>query len=880
MYNTIVKSEFRQLDIGSAIFGLETNKFTNSCRRTSRSSLSLHLAGTASSNVLAGKAFLCQSLPQNLPDLAPCVLYLFSQVKIALKAKTHLQPDEEVRRMATGLGPSLPMSVKRGEYGAAPGMKGRGKRDIPEKTHWPAASSGTIPACENHPAGIQTRIRTAGKPSAFDQSGPVYNSAISSCLLGQEYVATCYVNSVKSFLSWQNWTLPSKCARIRTAGKPSAFDQSGPVYNSAISSCLLGQEYVATCYVNSVKSFLSWRNWTLPSKCARIRTAGKPGAFDQSGPVYNSAISSCLLGQEYVATCYVNSVKSFFSWQNWTLPSKCARIRTAGKPSAFDQSGPVYNSAISSCLLGQEYVATCYVNSVKSFLSWRNWTLPSKCARIRTAGKPSAFDQSGPVYDSAISSCLLGQEYVDCTATEQIRIQRRNGVVVPLMWAYPFSDWLWGLWERASCLIGYSILQKLAHYLSCRLASRIPGADWLDGDDILVACAAGVRGITVAVSPLYSVSEPCAYSLFAVDFESSHFIVNSLYICDTSAYPVGNILGCQTFNTDFANLRQKRGPCPESRSERNWMTDLEIFATLLAAIIHDYEHTGTTNNFHVMSGTETALLYNDRAVLENHHISASFRSVRTVASGRQCMSQVVVSVEVVGNYVLDVYGAALKCKGGENLEKTCQLAASISTIPICENLWVTSQGNQHGSLWWKASVLPLCPPQPLPLAAPWNGEEPKWQLESIVKPPISRGFTYGTTCHLLYSPNSMIQHGASSVLSSSGMCPQSPRLEECQATSALKLDLRSVVRTMAFELDLQLREKVEVRRSQISRAGCVLKYDCVVSGRETRGALSSCGIQIIARHKSGRSPRVSSFRRLGKLKQNALSAAWDLGMKS
>ncbi|GFG39959.1 hypothetical protein Cfor_09016, partial [Coptotermes formosanus] len=60
----------------------------------------------------------------------------------------------------------------------------------------------------------------------------------------------------------------------------------------------------------------------------------------------------------------------------------------------------------------------------------------------------------------------------------------------------------------------------------------------------------------------------------------------------------------------------------------NWLTDLEIFATLVAAIIHDYEHTGTTNNFHVMSGTETALLYNDRAVLENHHISASFRVMR------------------------------------------------------------------------------------------------------------------------------------------------------------------------------------------------------------------------------------------------------------
>ncbi|XP_073821040.1 phosphodiesterase 1c isoform X4 [Musca autumnalis] len=60
----------------------------------------------------------------------------------------------------------------------------------------------------------------------------------------------------------------------------------------------------------------------------------------------------------------------------------------------------------------------------------------------------------------------------------------------------------------------------------------------------------------------------------------------------------------------------------------NWLTDLEIFATLLAALIHDFEHTGTTNNFHVMSGSETALLYNDRAVLENHHISAAFRLLK------------------------------------------------------------------------------------------------------------------------------------------------------------------------------------------------------------------------------------------------------------
>ncbi|XP_044012728.1 calcium/calmodulin-dependent 3',5'-cyclic nucleotide phosphodiesterase 1-like isoform X2 [Aphidius gifuensis] len=60
----------------------------------------------------------------------------------------------------------------------------------------------------------------------------------------------------------------------------------------------------------------------------------------------------------------------------------------------------------------------------------------------------------------------------------------------------------------------------------------------------------------------------------------------------------------------------------------NWLTDLEIFATLVAAVIHDYEHTGTTNSFHVMSGSESALLYNDRAVLENHHLSSSFRILK------------------------------------------------------------------------------------------------------------------------------------------------------------------------------------------------------------------------------------------------------------
>nr|XP_033786463.1 calcium/calmodulin-dependent 3',5'-cyclic nucleotide phosphodiesterase 1C isoform X2 [Geotrypetes seraphini] len=57
----------------------------------------------------------------------------------------------------------------------------------------------------------------------------------------------------------------------------------------------------------------------------------------------------------------------------------------------------------------------------------------------------------------------------------------------------------------------------------------------------------------------------------------------------------------------------------------HWLTELEIFAMIFAAAVHDYEHTGTTNNFHIQTRSDVAILYNDRAVLENHHLSAVFR---------------------------------------------------------------------------------------------------------------------------------------------------------------------------------------------------------------------------------------------------------------
>ncbi|WKX91320.1 hypothetical protein Q1695_009844 [Nippostrongylus brasiliensis] len=60
----------------------------------------------------------------------------------------------------------------------------------------------------------------------------------------------------------------------------------------------------------------------------------------------------------------------------------------------------------------------------------------------------------------------------------------------------------------------------------------------------------------------------------------------------------------------------------------NSLGDLELLAVLFGALIHDYEHTGHTNNFHIQSGSNYALLYNDRSVLENHHVSSCFRLMK------------------------------------------------------------------------------------------------------------------------------------------------------------------------------------------------------------------------------------------------------------
>lgn len=55
------------------------------------------------------------------------------------------------------------------------------------------------------------------------------------------------------------------------------------------------------------------------------------------------------------------------------------------------------------------------------------------------------------------------------------------------------------------------------------------------------------------------------------------------------------------------------------------LSDVEICAALTASLIHDFDHPGVNNNFLIRTKDEKAILYNDRSVLENHHVSSCFR---------------------------------------------------------------------------------------------------------------------------------------------------------------------------------------------------------------------------------------------------------------
>ncbi|GET90536.1 hypothetical protein, conserved [Leishmania tarentolae] len=63
-------------------------------------------------------------------------------------------------------------------------------------------------------------------------------------------------------------------------------------------------------------------------------------------------------------------------------------------------------------------------------------------------------------------------------------------------------------------------------------------------------------------------------------------------------------------------------------SEKCHLSKEEIFAGIIAGAVHDFDHPGLNNNFHSRTGSYLATLYNDRSILENHHLACTFELLR------------------------------------------------------------------------------------------------------------------------------------------------------------------------------------------------------------------------------------------------------------
>jgi len=70
-----------------------------------------------------------------------------------------------------------------------------------------------------------------------------------------------------------------------------------------------------------------------------------------------------------------------------------------------------------------------------------------------------------------------------------------------------------------------------------------------------------------------------------------------------------------------------------SATIRPKLTPEDWFAALIAAAVHDFNHPGTNNAYHVATESDLAVEYNDQSVLENMHVSRTFQIMRKEGFG-------------------------------------------------------------------------------------------------------------------------------------------------------------------------------------------------------------------------------------------------------
>lgn len=110
-------------------------------------------------------------------------------------------------------------------------------------------------------------------------------------------------------------------------------------------------------------------------------------------------------------------------------------------------------------------------------------------------------------------------------------------------------------------------------------------------------------------------------------------VLHACYYLTTSSVPGIVQLDSSEFKT---NIKKRTHFTPLSRTGSQFclnnkngylgknFTPLELLALFCSAAMHDYEHPGRNNQFLININSPLAVLYNDKSVLENHHVSSSW----------------------------------------------------------------------------------------------------------------------------------------------------------------------------------------------------------------------------------------------------------------
>lgn len=141
----------------------------------------------------------------------------------------------------------------------------------------------------------------------------------------------------------------------------------------------------------------------------------------------------------------------------------------------------------------------------------------------------------------------------------------------------------------------------------------------------------------------------------------------------------------------------------KSEAHENKLEPLEIAALLITAVIHDVDHPGRTNAFLTNSGNSLAVLYNDRAVLENHHAAFSFKV--TLQSKQHNIYQGIdnKTYHNLRSSIVDLVLATDMSKHFEHLAKFkgSQLVAQGDETPNSSSTNLTVQCNQEARMLMK-----------------------------------------------------------------------------------------------------------------------------------------------------------------------------------